>query len=241
LPVCWGAGRPAKAACRTPLNRSGEARRRSAAIIAVGAAPAAAYLLAKEESSLMAMYMKFGNITGDATQTVVGRDLTKDLAYLEGQGWFNISDFKWSIERKITTRSGSQGNARDPKQPSVKEITVKKEADKATTQLLNAICYNNNSETCTVIFVKTGDPGEIYMQYKFSNVFITNININLEQETPVETLEINFTKVEMARLSSDTTNLLSLSTPDRFQFELKQTAPAGPGGSGSGHPPGGHH
>ena len=44
------------------------------------------------------------------------------------------------------------------------------------------------------------NPGEVYMQYKFSNVFITNIKVTLEKEIPMETLEINFTKVEMAHL-----------------------------------------
>lgn len=192
----------------------------------------------------MAMYMKFGSITGDATQKVNGKDLIKDPAYLEEQGWFNISELHWTIDRQITTRSGSQGSARDPKQPSIKDFTIKKEADKATAQLLNTICYNNNAETCTIIFVKTGNPGEVFMQYKFSNVFITNITITLDGEKLVETVQINFTKVEMAHLSSDTTNVLSKSTPDRFEFELKQTAPAGPAspsGSGSAHPSGGHH
>ncbi|MBV8797726.1 MAG: type VI secretion system tube protein Hcp, partial [Hyphomicrobiales bacterium] len=85
---------------------------------------------------------------------------------------------------------------------------------------------SSNPETCTIIFVKTGDPGEVYMQYKLSNVFITDIHIRLEEEKPVETLKINFTKVEMAHLSSDTTNVLSKSDPDRFQFD-KQTASAG--------------
>jgi type VI secretion system secreted protein Hcp len=183
--------------------------------------------------------MKFGSVTGDATQKVGGKDLIKDFAYLEEQGWFMIFDFQWNIDRPITTRSGSQGNKRDPKQASVHEVTVKKEADQATTQLLNAICSSNNSDTCTIIFVKTGDPGEVYMQYKFSNVFITDIHFNLEQERHMEVLKINFTKVELAHLSSDTTNVLSKSTPDRFQFEL--AAPAGPGapsGSGAGHPGG---
>jgi type VI secretion system secreted protein Hcp len=185
--------------------------------------------------------MKLDSITGEATQKVGGGDLIKDFAQLEEQGWINIFDFKWTIDRQITTRTGPHGSHRDPKQPSINIFTVKKEADQATAQLLNSICYSNNSDTCTIIFVKTGDPGEVYMQYKFSNVFITNIAINLEPERQhAETLQINFTKVEMAHLSSDTTNVLSKSKPDRFQFELAAPAgPGGPSGSGSGHHQGG--
>jgi type VI secretion system secreted protein Hcp len=185
----------------------------------------------------MAAYMKFGGIKGDATQDVgsrimikdeKGKVLIKDPAFLKEHGWINISDFSWSITRSLTHRSGSQGNLRDPLQPSVDEITVKKDPDHATSRLLRAICYagNNNAETCTIIFVRTGNPGEVYMHYKLANVFITDIHIKLEDERPVETLKINFTKVEMAHLSSDVTNVLSTSGPDRFEFD-KQTAPAG--------------
>jgi type VI secretion system Hcp family effector len=184
--------------------------------------------------------MKFGSITGDATQSIGDKTLINDPAFLKEQGWkqgwINISYFKWSIDRTITTRSGLQGNARDPKQPIIHDITVKKEVDSATSQLLDAICYKNKAETCTVIFVKTGNPSKLYMQYKLSNAFITKIDIDLVQEQIVETLTINFTKVEMAHLSGDTTNVLSQSDPDRFEFELKQTAHAG-----AGHSPGGPH
>jgi type VI secretion system Hcp family effector len=189
----------------------------------------------------VAAYMKFGTITGDATQKVGGRILIKDPAFLEEQGWISISEFKWVIDRKITTRSGAHGSTRDSKQPAVETFTVNKEADKATSQLLTSICFNNNAETCTIVFVKTGSPGEVYMQYRFSNVFITNINnayvATHEGEHHTETLTINFTKVEMAHLSSDTTNVLSKSDPDRFEFEAPAGAPSGSGG----HQPGGHN
>jgi type VI protein secretion system component Hcp len=62
------------------------------------------------------------------------------------------------------------------------------------------------------------------MQYKLSNAFITDITIALEQERQVETIVINYTKVEVAFLGSDEANVLSKSQADRFQFD-KQTAP----------------
>jgi type VI secretion system Hcp family effector len=185
----------------------------------------------------VAAYMKFGGIKGDATQEVGGRVLIKDPAFLEKQGWISISEFKWIIDRKITTRTGAHGGTRDSKQPHIDIFTVKKEADRATSELLTAICSSNNSNTCTIIFLKTGDPGEVYMQYRFSNVFITNIIIDFTAEKHTETLQINFTKVEMAHLSSDTTNVLSQSDPDRFEFEAPAGAPSGSGG----HQQGGHN
>ena len=174
----------------------------------------------------MAIFMKYGSFNGDAT-----------LAGFEG--WINISDFRWQVMRSITTRSGSQGNTYDPKQqPDIHIVTVKKETDSATAALLDAMCNKNKAEKCTISFVRTGTAGQVYLQYKLSNALLTKYNIDLVQEQVVETLEINFTKVEMAHLSSDTTNVLSQSEPDRFEFD-KLTAPGQSAPSRSA-PAGGH-
>jgi type VI secretion system Hcp family effector len=179
----------------------------------------------------VALYMRFDNITGDATQMVGGHDLTKDYTdptTLQEKGWINISVFNWGIQRHLTQRTG-HGKSRDPtQQPSLGDITVKKEADSATVPLMKAICQNSDSDTCNIIWVKTGGadhaPTQVYMQYKLSNAFITDITIALEQERQVETIVINYTKVEVAFLGSDEANVLSKSQADRFQFD-KQTAP----------------
>jgi type VI secretion system secreted protein Hcp len=190
---------------------------------------------ASNQEANVAIYMRFDSIPGDATQIVGGHDLTKDSkdpATLQKQGWININVFAWKIDRKLTTRTpGSHGKSRDPtQQASVDEITVKKEADSATVPLMKAICNNKDSDTCTIIWVKTGGedhaPAQVYMEYKLSNVFIVEINVALEGERHVETLKLNFTKVEMAFLASDTANVLSKAQADRFQFD-KQTAPPG--------------
>jgi type VI secretion system secreted protein Hcp len=164
----------------------------------------------------VAIFMKYGSFNGDATQAGF-------------EGWINISDFHWQVVRSITTRSGSQGNTYDPKQqPDIHTITVKKETDSATAPLLDAMCNKNKAEKCTIMFVRTGNPGQAYLQYKLSNALISTYKIDLDstEGNLAETLEINFTKVEMAHLSSDTTNVLSQSEPDRFEFD-KLTAPAG--------------
>jgi type VI secretion system Hcp family effector len=163
----------------------------------------------------VAIFMKYGSFDGDAT-----------LAGFEG--WINISDFKWQVKRSITTKSGSQGNTYDPKQqPDIHAITVNKETDSATGPLLDAMCNKNKAEKCTITFVRTGDPpGQGYLECKLSNALITDYKINLDptDKSPMETLEINFTKVEMKHWSSDMTNVLSQSAPYPFGFD-KLTAP----------------
>jgi type VI secretion system Hcp family effector len=162
----------------------------------------------------VAIFMKYGSFDGDAT-----------LAGFEG--WINISDFKWQVKRSITTKSGSQGNTYDPKQqPDIHAITVNKETDSATGPLLDAICNKNKAEKCTITFVRTGNPGQAYFEWKLSNALITDYKINLDptDKSPMETLEINFTKVEMKHWSSDMTNVLSQSAPYPFGFD-KLTAP----------------
>ena len=182
----------------------------------------------------MAAFMKFGSIVGDATQKVGGTDLIADPALLEKDGWIGISDFSWNIGRKITVKAGPQGKTSDPLEPTLSDITVKKDADITTWQLLNSICYNKKPDTCTVIFVKTGNPAQVYMQYKLSNVFLTSVSISLDptDKGPIETLVINYTKVEMVNYSSDESNVLIKSKTNRFEFD-KLSAAAGHSAQGN--------
>jgi hypothetical protein len=57
----------------------------------------------------VAAYMKFGTITGDATQKVGGRILIKDPAFLEEQGWISILSLNGSsTENNDAERSARQ-------------------------------------------------------------------------------------------------------------------------------------
>jgi type VI protein secretion system component Hcp len=53
-------------------------------------------------------------------------------------------------------------------------------------------------------------------------VFITHIDVSVEQEKPVESVQMNFTKVEMVFSGADTSNISG--SPKRFEYELKQPA-----------------
>src|SRR5580698_8943264 len=129
----------------------------------------------------VAIFMKYGSFDGDAT-----------LAGFEG--WINISDFKWQVKRPITTKSGSQSNTYDPKQqPDIHAITVNKEADSATTPLLDAMCNNNKAEKCVIKFVRTGNPDQarVYFECKLSNALITDYKFTFDPDKSLlETLEI---------------------------------------------------
>jgi type VI secretion system Hcp family effector len=161
----------------------------------------------------VAIFMQYGSFNGDATQKGF-------------EGWINISNFIWQVKRPITTKSGSQSHTYDPKQqPDIHAITVNKEVDSATAPLLDAMCNKNKAEKCTIKFVRTGNPGQAYFECKLSNALITDYKFNFDPDKSLlETLEINFTKVEMKHWSSDPTNVLSQSEPYPFEFD-KLTAP----------------
>ena len=155
-----------------------------------------------------AIYMKYGTIKGDATQIVTGDNWLKG-GKLERDGWVNISDFKWNVDRQITTRAGSS-NTRDPKHAAIKEFYVKKEAELNVDAAARCDLLCHKGVSCTIIFVRTAKPGKVYLQYFFSNVFITHIDLSVELKgRQVEVIQMNFAKVEMAFSPSDEGNCSS--------------------------------
>jgi type VI protein secretion system component Hcp len=164
----------------------------------------------------VAIYMQYGNITGDATQ--------------EGfVDWINLLSFDWSgIDWSITTRVGIQGNTRDAKQPTVKEFTITKESDAASAGLVAAVCTSNTPQPCTIAFAVAGNPARKFLQYNFNNTLIVHFDAKATNtsERPVETFKLNFTEFEMAAWSLTEAN--QRKTPYRFgPFSVPQGKAAG--------------
>lgn len=179
----------------------------------------------------MAIYMQFGSIAGDAT--------------LKGfEGWINLHHFDWNVDWNITTRADLEKAARDAKRPKVDEVTVKKEVDQASVELLKHMFHLNTPEKCIIRFVRTGMPGRIYLEYVFYNTLITKLttaSVDSEDTRPIETVKLNFTEVEMSVYSTDTSNANANTKPYRLEKYSVLEKKAAPGSSHASHPPAGHH
>jgi type VI protein secretion system component Hcp len=138
----------------------------------------------------MGIYMKFGNIEGDATQIVPGRDT----------GWIPLESFGWGLDSSITTKAGTGGSPnRAPKNPKLHDITVTKDVDLSSIALLSTLCTDEKGQDCTIVFVRTGDPGKVYLQYDLKKTLIKTLTVGGPGKhgdaRPDETLILSFTEV----------------------------------------------
>ena len=147
----------------------------------------------------MAIYMKLGNIKGDATQQGF-------------EGWMNIESFEWGLERKFAPDQVGRAYNREAAQAHVKEITVSKEVDASSGALLEFASTGYKGEKCEIVFLRTGNPGEAYLKFTLENTLMQDLTVSSgSPERPVERLKLDFTELEIevkvldeANVSEDT-------------------------------------
>ena len=161
----------------------------------------------------MAIFMKYGNTQGDATQ-------------VDYEGWINIDEFTWQIDWSITHRATIKHNTRDGKHPTVQDITIRKTTDSSSKGLMDAICQpqNPNGEDCVIRFLLTSfleqknhdAERQPFLEYKLTNTLVTSVTVHADgtNPRPTETIKLNFTAVEMRVWSLDESN--TRLAPQRF-------------------------
>jgi type VI secretion system secreted protein Hcp len=212
----------------------------------------------------MGIYMKFGNIVGDATQNVMNisadtqqHDNREELKKLDGglrslvgdtitgvllgeTGWIPLHSFDWHADRSITTRAGkgSPSQTRGPVAPNLDDITVEKEVDGSSKGLLEKFDTDKDGVDCTIVFVRTGDPGEVYLKYALKNTLISDIRVNAKRDDrPTETLILNFTDIEFTVWRVGEDNIARAP----FRYPMKKSATQQSGGQPNHGGGQGHH
>jgi type VI secretion system secreted protein Hcp len=134
----------------------------------------------------MAIYMKYGEeIKGDATQA----------GY---EGWINLSSFDWGLERHFAGDQTGRALNREASQAQVKRCHVTKDVDHSSGAILKTVATHFKSEKCTIVFVRTGNPGEAYLTFTLTDALISNLAVSSgSPERPTEKLEIDFTELEI--------------------------------------------
>jgi type VI protein secretion system component Hcp len=160
----------------------------------------------------VAIYMKYGSIEGDATQS-------------DYEHWINIDSLKWDVTWNIQTRTNKNAT-RTGAHPSIGDVTVTKLTDRATAGLLQAITNPEkpNGEDCIIRFLLTTtltkdshDPDwQTFLEYILYNTLITELNTSCDANNsrPVETVKLNFTGVEVNIWPLDRDNMRFI--PHRF-------------------------
>lgn len=140
----------------------------------------------------MAIYMKYGDIKGDAT-------------HKGHEAWLDINSFQFGVGRAIMTPVGSTAN-REASQASVSEVTITKNMDASGPKFFLEACVGIKGAEVKFDFVSTGDPGETYLTMTLTDALVSGYSVSSGGDRPSESISINFTKVQMKHVGAKTDN-----------------------------------
>jgi len=143
----------------------------------------------------MGIYMKFGDIQGDATQRGF-------------EGWINLTHFDWGLERKFAEDQVGRAFNREGAQAQIQPCKVTKEADSSSGKILQTATTEFKGQPCEIAFVRTGNPGETYLKVKLTDALIKQLDVGTQgpNERPIESLTIDFTELEIQTKTLNETN-----------------------------------
>ena len=140
----------------------------------------------------MPIYFQIEGIQGDATQQ-------------DHKNWMDIQSMNWNVARNINTLAGAAAN-REASEPAVSEVTLTKISDSSTTKLFQESCTGRTGKTATIHLVTTGNPGDVYIEYKLYNTLIASYNVGSSGDRPNESITLNFTKMDVKYTPFDENN-----------------------------------
>jgi type VI secretion system secreted protein Hcp len=137
----------------------------------------------------MPIYMQYGSsIKGDVTSK-------------GHESWISISSFQWGLGRAITTSQGSAEN-RTATGASVSEITVTKNLDPASGDLMQDMLKGSLKTDVQIDFTETKD-NNVYLSFKLTNTGISGISASSGGDRPTESVSLNFTKIAITNTKKD--------------------------------------
>lgn len=154
----------------------------------------------------MGIYMKFGDIKGDATQ--------------EGfEHWINVTGFQWNpaVHRDVNTHTG-RGRNREQGQPQVTNITITKEVDHASGPLYKSLMTTPKAQECKLAFIRTDEGGETYLSYTLTDTLLAGVTIKGEHDRAHETWLLDFTEIAVEVKQLDEQNVSQ--APFHFKYNL---------------------
>jgi type VI secretion system secreted protein Hcp len=134
-----------------------------------------------------AIYIKFEGIPGHDARPPI-----KDQ--------IEVMSYSWNVNP--TQNKGNNST------PSLSEIVVIKQSDKATPDLFKNSLQGANAQKVKIDFVKSGEPKpQPYLQFELENTLISGINSHGQGHRPTESLGIDFTRVTFQDQNMEPVNL----------------------------------
>ena len=132
----------------------------------------------------MALFLKYGSVEGDVETSGYEK-------------WIDINSFQWGVGRGIASPVGSSAD-REASAPSVSEITISKNMDKATNKLLEESLGGEMNTEVQIAYATTGkDTVKEFIRYILTNTAVSGYSVSSGGDRPSESLSLNFTKIEI--------------------------------------------
>jgi type VI secretion system secreted protein Hcp len=156
----------------------------------------------------MPIYMQFDGITGSVTTN-------------GHEKWIELDSCGFSTKRTLTSPNG-RGNHRESAAPMMTSLAVTKYLDQASSALLGASLWGAPKKV-KIDFVKSDENKfETFLQYELENAIVASFDTSATggegDARPVETLELNFTKITWATTLPDGKN--GPGSPERSGWDL---------------------
>ncbi|MEO3999640.1 type VI secretion system tube protein Hcp [Mesorhizobium sp. CAU 1732] len=158
----------------------------------------------------MPIYLQIDTIQGDATQE-------------QHRKWMDIEAIHWDVTRNMNTSAGSAAN-REASEPSVSEVVLTKVSDSSSVKLFQEACSGRTGKRAVIHLVTTGSPGETYIEYALTNTLIASYSVDSTGDRPIETIRLNFTKMEVKYTPSGDDN--AAQSPMIASYDLATTKAA---------------
>jgi type VI secretion system secreted protein Hcp len=132
----------------------------------------------------MPIYMKFGSIKGDVTES-------------GHTDWIELNSLQWGVGRGVSSPTGSSAD-RESTAPSISEVVVTKANDLASAGLLSEALQGDgsNGKSVEIDMVRT-DKGKltVYQKITLTDVIISGFSTSSGGDRPSESLSLNFVKI----------------------------------------------
>jgi len=123
------------------------------------------------------LYLKLDGIDGES----------QDKAHL---GWIDILSYRFGVTNSV---GGAQGTGR----ATFSELSVTKVVDKSSPSLLFDTASVTHIENGLLDVVEAGQPSsKPFLEYKFTNLLVSDYSVGSGGDRPEESLSLNFTKIQ---------------------------------------------
>jgi type VI secretion system secreted protein Hcp len=85
-------------------------------------------------------------------------------------------------------------------------VVLTKVSDSSSAKLFREATSGKDGKNAKIHFVTTSSPGETYIEFALENAMIANYSLNSSGDRPIETIRLNFTKIQMKYIAYDKSN-----------------------------------